>query len=157
MPSEIFRQPPNAHVSYVIGMVQLARLCMGCLSYKVIVANFRYPVREVVLSQYLPGRSKLENPSRPLLHQRLVDWESNLPKDMRFNPSMSRDVMFLIGMLHMAYKYGYLQLIRHKASDMTPVICLYFFIGRYSCNLPVYQPFQKGTWHWMPRRGAPGF
>ncbi|KAJ5086240.1 hypothetical protein NUU61_007547 [Penicillium alfredii] len=95
VPSEIFRQPPNAHVSYVIGMVQLARL-----------------LREVVLSQYLPGRSKLESPSRPLLHQRLMDWESNLPKDMRFNPSMSRDVMFLIGMLHMAYNNLFILLYR---------------------------------------------
>lgn len=27
-PSEIFKAPPNVHVSYVIGMAQLARLCM---------------------------------------------------------------------------------------------------------------------------------
>lgn len=27
-PSEIFRAPPDVHVSYVIGMSQLARLCM---------------------------------------------------------------------------------------------------------------------------------
>lgn len=27
VPSEIFRQPPSAHVSYVIGMAQLGKLC----------------------------------------------------------------------------------------------------------------------------------
>lgn len=62
-------------------------------------------VREVVSSQYSPGRSRVENPSRPMLHQRLIDWESNLPKEMQFQIPMSREAMFLVGMLHMAYKY----------------------------------------------------
>lgn len=62
-------------------------------------------VREVVSSQYLPGKSKLDNPLRPVLHQRLLDWESNLPTEMQFQPSMAREVMFLVGMLHMAYAY----------------------------------------------------
>lgn len=47
----------------------------------------------------------MDNPSRPMLHQRLLDWESNLPKVMHFQASASRNVMFLVGMLHMAYKF----------------------------------------------------
>lgn len=63
-------------------------------------------VQEVVSSQYLPGRSKLDNPSRPMLHQRLLDWESSLTPEMRFEAPRGRDAMFLAGMLHMAYKYA---------------------------------------------------
>ncbi|KAJ5162508.1 hypothetical protein N7492_007900 [Penicillium capsulatum] len=93
--SEVFRMPPPAHVSYVIGMAQLAKL-----------------LREVVTSQYLPGRSKLDNPSRPALHQRLVDWEAGLPADMQLHASVSREAMFLVGMLHMACNNLYVLLYR---------------------------------------------
>ncbi|KAJ5937079.1 hypothetical protein N7466_003529 [Penicillium verhagenii] len=95
VPSEIFRKPPAAHIPYVIGMAQLAKL-----------------LREVVSSQYSPGRAKLDNLSRPMLHQRLLDWESNLPTDMHFQTSSSRDVIFLVGMLHMAYNNLYVLLYR---------------------------------------------
>ncbi|KAJ5129134.1 uncharacterized protein N7515_005173 [Penicillium bovifimosum] len=94
-PSKIFRAPPEVHVSYVIGMAQLARL-----------------LREIVSSQYLPGRSKLDNPARPMLHRRLVDWESQLPKELHFQIPMNRDAMFLVGMLHMAYNNLYILLYR---------------------------------------------
>ncbi|KAJ5111999.1 hypothetical protein N7532_000044 [Penicillium argentinense] len=93
--SEVFQKPPPAHVSYVMGMAQLAKF-----------------LREVVTSQYLPGRSKLDNPQRPALHQKLVDWESALPTDMHFQSSSSRHVMFLVGMLHMAYNNLYVLLYR---------------------------------------------
>ncbi|KAJ5212797.1 uncharacterized protein N7498_004443 [Penicillium cinerascens] len=93
--SDIFKEPPAAHVPYVIGMARLAKL-----------------LREVVSSQYLPGRSKLDNPSRPLLHGRLLDWESNLPMEMQFQSSMNRNVMFLVGMLHMTYNNLYVLLYR---------------------------------------------
>ncbi|KAJ5772742.1 hypothetical protein N7457_007638 [Penicillium paradoxum] len=92
---EIFRAPPSVHISYVIGMAQLARI-----------------LREVVSSQYLPGRSKLDNAARPILHQRLVDWESCLPAELQFQMPMSRDAMFLVGMLHMAYNNLHILLYR---------------------------------------------
>ncbi|CAG8417005.1 unnamed protein product [Penicillium salamii] len=112
-PSEIFRAPPDVHVSYVIGMAQLARLCTQCPCPQLPTnADRSNLVREVVSSQYLPGRSKLENPERPMLHQRLVDWESNLPRDMQFQMPMSREAMFLVGMLHMAYNNLYVLLYR---------------------------------------------
>ncbi|KAJ5768746.1 hypothetical protein N7520_003305 [Penicillium odoratum] len=95
IPSEIFRKPPTAHVPYVIGMAQLAKL-----------------LREVVSSQYSPCRAKLDKLSRPKLHQRLLDWESNLPKEMHFHTSTSREVTFLVGMLHMAYNNLYVLLYR---------------------------------------------
>lgn len=105
-PSEIFKAPPDVHVSYVIGMAQLARLCMRFSHIHFVqILNNESLVREVVSSQYLPGRSRVENPSRPMLHQSLIDWESNLPKEMQFQSPMSREAMFLVGMLHMAYKY----------------------------------------------------
>lgn len=69
------------------------------------ILNNESLVREVVSSQYSPGRSKVENPSRALLHQCLIDWESDLPKEMQFQMPMSREAMFLVGMLNMAYKY----------------------------------------------------
>ncbi|KAJ5494860.1 hypothetical protein N7463_010947 [Penicillium fimorum] len=94
-PPGIFRAPPEVHIPYVIGMAQLARL-----------------LREIVCSQYLPGRSKLDNEARPMLRQRLVDWESRLPKEMQFQMPMSRDAMFLVGMLHMAYNNLYILLYR---------------------------------------------
>lgn len=40
-----------------------------------------------------------------MLRQRLIDWESLLPKEMHFQMPMTREAMFLVGMLHMAYKY----------------------------------------------------
>lgn len=40
-----------------------------------------------------------------MLHQRLLDWESNLEPEMQFGTSRRREVMFLVGMLQMAYKY----------------------------------------------------
>ncbi|OGE48940.1 hypothetical protein PENARI_c024G07349 [Penicillium arizonense] len=91
-PSEIFRAPPEVHIPYVMGMAQLARL-----------------LREIVSSQYLPGHSKLDNPARPMLHRCLTEWESNLPKELQFQIPMTREAMFLIGMLHMAYKPIFLQ------------------------------------------------
>ncbi|KAF3007033.1 hypothetical protein E8E15_000258 [Penicillium rubens] len=94
-PPEIFRTPPEVHIPYVIGMAQLARL-----------------LREIVCSQYLPGRSKLDNEARPMLRQRLIDWESRLPKEMQFQMPMSREAMFLVGMLHMAYNNLYILLYR---------------------------------------------
>ncbi|KAJ5761751.1 uncharacterized protein N7511_005133 [Penicillium nucicola] len=93
--SEIFRAPPKVHIPYVIGLAQLARL-----------------LREIVSSQYLPGHSKLDNPARPMLHQRLVEWESNLPMELQFQTPMDREVMFLVGMLHMAYNNLYILLYR---------------------------------------------
>ncbi|CAI7642479.1 unnamed protein product [Penicillium crustosum] len=94
-PPTIFRTPPKVHVPYVIGMAQLARL-----------------LREIVCSQYLPGRSKLGNDARPMLRQRLIDWESLLPKEMHFQMPMTREAMFLVGMLHMAYNNLYILLYR---------------------------------------------
>ncbi|KOS42193.1 hypothetical protein ACN38_g6949 [Penicillium nordicum] len=94
-PPEILRPPPKVHIAYVIGMAQLARL-----------------LREIVCSQYLPGRSKLDNDARPILHQRLVDWESLLPKEMQFQTPIRRQAMFLVGMLHMAYNNLYILLYR---------------------------------------------
>ncbi|KAJ9492392.1 hypothetical protein VN97_g842 [Penicillium thymicola] len=94
-PPEILRTPPKVHIPYVIGMAQLARL-----------------LREIVCSQYLPGRSKLDNDARPILHQRLVDWESLLPEEMQFQFPMRRDAMFLVCMLHMAYNNLYILLYR---------------------------------------------
>lgn len=61
-------------------------------------------VRDIVTSQYLPGRSKIDNPSRPALHQRLVDWEASLPAEMQLQVSANREAIFLVGMLHMAYQ-----------------------------------------------------
>ncbi|OQD80141.1 hypothetical protein PENANT_c039G09033 [Penicillium antarcticum] len=90
--SEIFRAPPEVHVSYVVGMAQLARL-----------------LREIVSTQYLPGHSKLDNPARPMLHQDLIEWKSNLPRELQFQSPMTREAMFLVGMLHMAYKPLFLQ------------------------------------------------
>lgn len=40
-----------------------------------------------------------------MIHQRLGYWEGNLPPELRFGASRQREVMFLAGMLHMAYKY----------------------------------------------------
>ncbi|KAJ5689855.1 hypothetical protein N7462_004247 [Penicillium macrosclerotiorum] len=115
--SNIFKTPPSAHVSYVIGMAQLAKLCKTTPNdiqnqNKDHEAEILLLVRAVVCSQYLPGKSKLDNPSRPNLHQRLLDWEERLPPEMHFQPSMSRDVMFLVGMLHMAYNNLYVLLYR---------------------------------------------
>lgn len=39
-----------------------------------------------------------------MLHRRLLDWESNLDPEMYFGASRRREVMFLVGMLQMAYK-----------------------------------------------------
>ncbi|KAJ5358284.1 hypothetical protein N7541_005442 [Penicillium brevicompactum] len=112
-PSEIFRAPPGVHVSYVIGMAQLARLCMNpspLMNHHAL--RHLNLVRDVVSSQYLPGRSKLENPERPSLHRKLTDWEANLTKEMQFQMPMSREEMFLVGMLHMAYNNLYILLYR---------------------------------------------
>nr|ADO29927.1 hypothetical protein PP105 [Penicillium paxilli] len=93
--SEVFRKPPAAHVNYVIGMAQLAKI-----------------LREVVTSQYLPGRSKIDNPLRPALHEKLIKWESELPQEMNFQSSPSRQVTYLVGMLHMTYNNLYVLLYR---------------------------------------------
>nr|UPX44902.1 hypothetical protein FAC9M19_36 [Penicillium camemberti] len=47
-----------------------------------------------------------------MLRQRLVDWESCLPKEMQFQMPTSREAMFLVGMLHMAYNNLYILLYR---------------------------------------------
>ncbi|KAJ6150711.1 hypothetical protein N7470_007305 [Penicillium chermesinum] len=94
-PSEVFRRPPPAHVAYVIGMAQLARL-----------------LREVVSTQYLPGGESPDSASRSMLHQRLVGWEANLPPEMQYPTSAEREVMFLVGMLHITYNYLYSLLYR---------------------------------------------
>jgi hypothetical protein len=121
-PSEIFRAPPDVHISYVIGMSQLARLCMkNSQPGTDEILNDRCIVREVVASQYLPGRSKLDNPTRPMLHQRLVDWEANLRREMQFQTPMKRDAMFLVGMLHMAYKYAFCKFNAKRTLKLTQI------------------------------------
>lgn len=35
-PSEIFRQPPPAHINYVIQMAQLAKLCKKIADYEML-------------------------------------------------------------------------------------------------------------------------
>jgi vacuolar-type H+-ATPase subunit I/STV1 len=104
-------------------------------------------VREVVSSQYLPGKSKLDNPLRPILHQRLLDWESNLPPEMQFQPSMAREVMFLVGMLHMTYAYVVTpsDIVRFRPSLTLLAICISCCTDQYSCNHRVNQQAQKGT------------
>jgi hypothetical protein len=42
-----------------------------------------------------------------MLHRRLIEWESNLPTELQFQMPMTREAMFLAGMLHMAYKYDF--------------------------------------------------
>ncbi|CAG8885675.1 unnamed protein product [Penicillium egyptiacum] len=111
-PPEIFRIPPGVHIPYVIGMAQLARLCTISWNTVSHLLTDLSSVREIVCSQYLPGRSKLENGARPMLRRRLDDWRSRLPKEMQFQMPMSREAMFLVGMLHMAYNNLYILLYR---------------------------------------------
>lgn len=117
----IFRAPPEVHIPYVIAMAQLARICTISLPYTLTLLTVSLSVREVVSSQYLPGRSKLDNAARPMLHQRLVDWESRLPDQLQFQVPMRRDEMFLVGMLHMAYKYAMLRHDIRESFWLTPV------------------------------------
>lgn len=49
-----------------------------------------------------------------MLHQRLLDWESHLEPEMHFGASRRREVMFLVGMLQMTYKYVILLSGRRK-------------------------------------------
>lgn len=120
-PPGIFRAPPEVHIPYVIAMAQLARICTISLSFTFSLLTVSFSVREVVSSQYLPGRSKLDNAARPMLHQRLVDWESQLPDQLQFQISMRREAMFLVGMLHMAYKYAMLRRDIREPCRLTPV------------------------------------
>jgi hypothetical protein len=73
---------------------------------------------------------------RPILHQRLLDWESNLPPEMQFQPSMAREVMFLVGMLHMTYAYVTISSFKigFGASLTQSVICISCCTDQYSCN-----------------------
>lgn len=62
-------------------------------------------VRAIVSAQYLPTQSTADAPSRATLHQQLVEWESNLPNELRLGNNSTPSATFLVGLLHMTYKY----------------------------------------------------
>lgn len=73
-----------------------------------------------------------------MIHQRLVHWEGNLPAELRLGASRQREVIFLAGMLHMAYKYviviRLLQLLDIHTHQALAIFMSYF-IDLFSCRL----------------------
>lgn len=95
-----------------------------------------------------------------MLHQRLIEWESNLPKELQFQMPMTREAMFLVGMLHMAYKYDFcLPFVEIRLTNNDKVTCIFFYTDRssYSPQGDHDQRAQGGTWHWMPQQEAHAF
>lgn len=61
-------------------------------------------VRAIVSTQYLPTTSK-NSVSRDTLNGQLINWESQLPREMRLDNQSSPSAIFLTGLLHMTSKY----------------------------------------------------
>ena len=61
------------------------------------------PVRFLVVTLYSPIEPSSESTSRAAVHQQLVDWESNIPSELRLENASTPRAKFLAGLLHMTY------------------------------------------------------
>ncbi|KAL1968165.1 hypothetical protein VTN77DRAFT_2000 [Rasamsonia byssochlamydoides] len=96
----IFGTPRPEHALYMIQMTRLARL-----------------LREVVWTAYLPGKLRAEQGERDRLRQRLMQWEAELPPELKLHDATERGTMYFAGMLHMAYNNLYILLYRPSYLD----------------------------------------
>ncbi|KAL1979579.1 hypothetical protein VTN96DRAFT_5552 [Rasamsonia emersonii] len=96
----IFGTPKVEHALYMIQMTRLARL-----------------LREVVWTAYLPGKLRAEQAERDRLRQRLMQWEAELPPELKLQDATERGTMYFAGMLHMAYNNLYILLYRPSYLD----------------------------------------
>ncbi|QGA15740.1 hypothetical protein EYB26_003400 [Talaromyces marneffei] len=88
------------HISYIIQMVRAARL-----------------LREVVSASYLPGRLRYDPSDREKLKARLVQFESELPPELKLSQALEHGTMYFAGIVNITYNYLYIHLYRPSYLD----------------------------------------
>ncbi|KAL4919260.1 fungal-specific transcription factor domain-containing protein [Aspergillus aurantiobrunneus] len=88
------------------------------LVYPVEMAKLARLLRTIVSTQYL-HHERPDLATRNALSQQLCVWESQLPLELRLE-TVSRDSLFLTGLLHMTYQNLYILLYRRVFLDPTP-------------------------------------
>jgi hypothetical protein len=61
-------------------------------------------VREVVWAAYLPGRLRYDPSEREKLKARLVQWESELPPELKLSEAPELGTMYFAGIVNITYK-----------------------------------------------------
>lgn len=103
--TEVFGRQHMQHIVYSVMMLDLARLCMiqsAAMRPMLIIFS---SVNAIVSTVYPPVQGPHIGHSRAYLQDWLNRWESSLPAELKLENATSRDSLFLVGMLHMSYKY----------------------------------------------------
>lgn len=61
-------------------------------------------VREVVSASYLPGRLRYDPKDREKLKARLVQFESELPPELKLSQALENGTMYFAGIVNITYK-----------------------------------------------------
>ncbi|KUL87123.1 hypothetical protein ZTR_05563 [Talaromyces verruculosus] len=96
----IFGTQRPEHVSYMIQMARASRL-----------------LREVVRASYLPGRLRYDSRDREKLKARLVQFESELPPELKLSQALEHGTMYFAGIVNITYNYLYILLYRPSYLD----------------------------------------
>ncbi|OKL63763.1 hypothetical protein UA08_00036 [Talaromyces atroroseus] len=96
----IFGTQKPEHTLYIIQMARASRL-----------------LREVVWAAYLPGRLRYDPSEREKLKARLVQWESELPPELKLSEAAEHDTMYFAGIVNITYNYLYILLYRPSYLD----------------------------------------
>ncbi|EED20389.1 cutinase transcription factor 1 alpha, putative [Talaromyces stipitatus ATCC 10500] len=88
------------HISYMIQMARASRL-----------------LREVVWAAYLPGRLRYDPSDREKLKGRLLQFESELPPELKLSQALEHGTMYFAGIVNITYHYLYILLYRPSYLD----------------------------------------
>lgn len=61
-------------------------------------------MREVVWAAYLPGHHRYEQAECKRLKERLMQWESELPEELKLHEATKRGTMYFAGIVNITYK-----------------------------------------------------
>ncbi|PYI31653.1 hypothetical protein BP00DRAFT_300274, partial [Aspergillus indologenus CBS 114.80] len=85
---------------------------VGNLEYPVEMAKLARILRTIVATQYSPSRSLPSQETRSNLHHQLIEWESNVPVELKQESAVTPRAKFLIGLMYMTYHNLYILLYR---------------------------------------------
>ncbi|OJZ90206.1 hypothetical protein ASPFODRAFT_178569 [Aspergillus luchuensis CBS 106.47] len=86
--------------------------CIEDLRYPAEMAKLAKLLRSIVSTHYSPVSSSSSGTSRAVLHKQLVDWESDMPPELKLENATTPRARFLAGLLQMTYQNLYVLLYR---------------------------------------------
>lgn len=85
-------------------------------------------VREVISASYLPGRLRYDPKDREKLKARLVQFESELPPELKLSQALENGTMYFAGIVNITYKLVVVIIVLARANRSC---CSYLYILLY--------------------------